>query len=170
MSDSLQPYGQEPPRLLSPWDFPGKITKVGCQVPLQGIFLPQESNQHLLNLLHWKVGSLPLAPPGKPFFGGTCPNSVKHTTFLCKYSLGSLVPKVAWVSFGDCEAGTCPQEESSQPLAFLIPGRFYRGRTSPHKHQQPLPWPSALVWARATLLSARLMLLKHSGRSLSASK
>ena len=94
---------------------------------------PQESNQHLLNLLHWQAGSLPLPPPGKPFFGGTCPNSVKHTTFLCKYSLGSPVPKVVWVSFGDSEA-TCPQEESSQPLAFLIPGRFYRGRASPSRY------------------------------------
>ena len=26
----LQPYGQEPNRLLSPWDFPGKNTGVGC--------------------------------------------------------------------------------------------------------------------------------------------
>ena len=28
-----------------------------------GIFLTQESNPHLLGLLHWQVGSLPLAPP-----------------------------------------------------------------------------------------------------------
>ena len=31
---------------------------------LQGIFL-QGSNPHLLCLLHWQAGSLPLAPPGK---------------------------------------------------------------------------------------------------------
>jgi len=31
--------------------------------PLQGIFPTQGSNLHLL---HWQVGSLPLAPPGKP--------------------------------------------------------------------------------------------------------
>ena len=33
---------------------------------LQGIFLTQGSNPHLLCLLHWQAGSLPLAPPGKP--------------------------------------------------------------------------------------------------------
>ena len=34
-----------------------------------GIFLTQESNLHLLSLLHWQVDSLPLSPlspPGKP--------------------------------------------------------------------------------------------------------
>ena len=33
---------------------------------LQGIFLTQGLNLHLLCLLCWQVGSLPLAPPGKP--------------------------------------------------------------------------------------------------------
>ena len=33
---------------------------------LQGIFLTQGSNPCLLHLLHWQVGSLQLAPPGKP--------------------------------------------------------------------------------------------------------
>ena len=31
-----------------------------------GIFLMQGSSPHLLCLLHWQLGSLPLAPPGKP--------------------------------------------------------------------------------------------------------
>ena len=33
---------------------------------LQGIFPTQGSNPHLLCLLHWQAGSLPLAPAGKP--------------------------------------------------------------------------------------------------------
>ena len=33
---------------------------------LQGIFPTQGLNPHLLCLLHWQAGSLPLAPPGKP--------------------------------------------------------------------------------------------------------
>ena len=33
---------------------------------LQGTFPTQGSNPHLLCLLHWQAGSLPLAPPGKP--------------------------------------------------------------------------------------------------------
>ena len=36
---------------------------MGCHAFLQGIFLTQRSNPLLL---HWQVGSLPLAPPGKP--------------------------------------------------------------------------------------------------------
>ena len=64
MSNSLQP----------PW-------AVVCQAPLsmgfsrqeywsglpcQEIFPTQGSNPHLLSLLHWQAGSLPLGPPGKP--------------------------------------------------------------------------------------------------------
>ena len=52
-------------RLLYPWYSPGKNTGVGCHALLQGIFPMQGSNSHLL---HWQVGSLPLAPPGKPIF------------------------------------------------------------------------------------------------------
>ena len=34
--------------------------------PSAGIFLTQGSNPCLLRLLHWRAGSLPLVPPGKP--------------------------------------------------------------------------------------------------------
>ena len=44
---------------------------MGCHALLQGTFLiqgwnPQGLNPHLLLLLHWQVGSLPLPLPGKP--------------------------------------------------------------------------------------------------------
>ena len=35
VSDSLQPHGLQPTRLLRPWDFPGKSTGVGCHCPLR---------------------------------------------------------------------------------------------------------------------------------------
>ena len=38
----------------------------GLTCPLQGIFMTQGLNLHLLYLLHWQAGSLPLAPPRKP--------------------------------------------------------------------------------------------------------
>ena len=63
--NSLRPHGPSPARLLCPWDFPGKNTGVGCCFLLQGILLIQGSDPHFLSLLHWEVGSLPLAPPGK---------------------------------------------------------------------------------------------------------
>ena len=43
-------------------------TGVGCHELLQGIFLIQGSNPHLLSLLHWKEGSLPLVSLEKPLF------------------------------------------------------------------------------------------------------
>ena len=39
MSDSLPPYELSPARLLSPWDFPGKSTGVGCHCLLREMML-----------------------------------------------------------------------------------------------------------------------------------
>ena len=47
-------------------DCPGKKIEVGCHALLQGTVLTQGPNLHLLGLLHWQVGSLPLMPPQKP--------------------------------------------------------------------------------------------------------
>ena len=52
VSDSLQPHGLQPTRLPCPWDSPGKNTAVGCHFLLQGIFLTQGSDLHLLCLLN----------------------------------------------------------------------------------------------------------------------
>ena len=49
LSDSLRPHGLWPSRLLCPWDSPGKNIGVGCHFLLQGIFLMQGSNLHLLH-------------------------------------------------------------------------------------------------------------------------
>ena len=49
------------PRLLCPWDSPGKNTGVVCQALLQGIFPTQGSNLALLRLRHWQADSLPLS-------------------------------------------------------------------------------------------------------------
>ena len=55
-------------RLLCPWDFPGKNTGVGCHGLLQGIFLTQGSNLHLLLILYCQVSSfttnVPWEAPG----------------------------------------------------------------------------------------------------------
>ena len=41
-------------------------TGMGYRALLQGVSLIQGLNLHVLRLLHWQTGSLPLAPPGKP--------------------------------------------------------------------------------------------------------
>ena len=61
MSDSLWPH-QAPVSM----GFPGKNTGVGCHFLLQGIFPTQESNSHLLCLLHYRQILLPAEPLGKP--------------------------------------------------------------------------------------------------------
>ena len=51
MSNSLQPHGLGPARLLHLWNSPGQNTAVDCHFLLQGILLTQGSN---LGLLHCK--------------------------------------------------------------------------------------------------------------------
>ena len=64
VSNSLQPHGLQPARLLHPWDFPGKNTGVGCHFLLQRIFPTHGSN---LGLLLCRQTLLPSEPPGKYF-------------------------------------------------------------------------------------------------------
>ena len=52
------------PRLLFPWNFPGKNTGVGCHFLLQGIFLTQGLNP---SVPHWQADSLPLSHQGSSF-------------------------------------------------------------------------------------------------------
>ena len=50
VSNSLQPHGLQPARLLCPWDSPGNSTGVGCHALLQRIFPTQGSNPSVLHL------------------------------------------------------------------------------------------------------------------------
>ena len=43
MSNSVQPHGLQPTRLLHPWDSPGKITGVGCHFLLQCMKVESEN-------------------------------------------------------------------------------------------------------------------------------
>ena len=79
MSGSFATMNCKPTRLLWPWDFPDKSTRVGCHFLLQGIFLTQESNPRLLLgrwiLYHWTTGEAPdlyiLSSWNKPSFRGS---------------------------------------------------------------------------------------------------
>ena len=57
------PMDHSLPRLLCPWDSPGKDTRMGCHFLLQEIIPTQGLN---LRLLDWQVGSLPLCHLGSP--------------------------------------------------------------------------------------------------------
>ena len=56
------PMDCSPPGSSVHEDSPGKNTGVGCYALLQGIFLTQGSNPHLLHHLHWQASSSQLAP------------------------------------------------------------------------------------------------------------
>ena len=62
ISNSLQPDGLGPTRLLCPWDFPGKNTGVGSHPLLQRIFQAQGLEPGSPAL---QADSLPSEPPGK---------------------------------------------------------------------------------------------------------
>ena len=62
----FDPMDYSLPGSFCAWDFPGKNTGVGCHFLLQGIFLTQESNLHLLRLLHRQAEFLPLPHLGSP--------------------------------------------------------------------------------------------------------
>ena len=65
-SNSFQPHGLQPARLLCSWNSPGKNTRVGCHALLQGIFPTQGSNLHLFCSLHWQTDSIPLSHQRSP--------------------------------------------------------------------------------------------------------
>ena len=66
VSNSLRTHGLQPGRLLCPWDFLDKNTRVGCHFLLQGIFPIWGSNLNILHLLHWQGDSLPLSHQRSP--------------------------------------------------------------------------------------------------------
>ena len=73
------------PRLLCPWDSPGKNTGVSCHFLLQRIFPTQGSNPGLPPL---QVDSLPSEPQRKPTdltdMNNRIPNNWNHPTYLFK--------------------------------------------------------------------------------------
>ena len=90
MSNFFWPHRLSPDRLLCPWDFPDENTGMGCHFLLQGIFPTQGSN--FLNLPHWQADSLPLMPPGKPWF------LLVDISHLVSTSLSSLIRSTALIS------------------------------------------------------------------------
>ena len=110
MSNSLQPHGLKPTRLICPWDSPGKNTGVGCCVLILGAFLTQGSNPHLLGLLHWQTGSLPLVPLGKP---------ILPPLPLC-IPICLSAPKPSGTSFLWANASSCPLSSWSSQMLFPL--------------------------------------------------
>ena len=69
-------------RLLCPWDPPGKNTRVHCHTLLQGIFLTQGSNLHLLCFLNCRRIFFTTEPPRKPQTAFN-PSQIHHNCHSC---------------------------------------------------------------------------------------
>ena len=93
------PMGCSPPGSSVHGILPGKNTGAGCHFLLQGIFPTRESNPLLLYLLHWQVGSLPLAPPGKPRLHNPLEKpQIANPWLLSQACLCARCTRAAWLS------------------------------------------------------------------------
>ena len=110
------------PRLLCPWDSPGKSTGVGSHALLQMFSSTQGSNPHLLQ---WQVDSLPLSPEGSP-----CIKAASNNVF----------PWAARRGGGSSELHQHPQR------CLLLSGSSRtRGPTSNSKSQVQLGCPQSIL-------------------------
>ena len=102
-----------------------RMLELGCHAPLQGIFPTQGSDQCLLHLLHWQVGSLLLMPPGKPriclyvyscwgFPGGSVGKGSACQCRRCGFNLW--IRKISW-------------RRASQPTPVFLPGESHGQRS-----------------------------------------
>ena len=84
----------------------------GCHALLQGIFPTQGLNLYLLCLLHWQVGSLPLAPLGKPLH-------LRFSSVQCSHSVvsDSLRPHGLQHARSPCPSPTPGVYPNSYPLS-----------------------------------------------------
>ena len=113
-SDSLQPHG--PARPLCPWDFLGKNTGVSCHLLLQGFFLTQGSNLHLL---HWQADSLPLSHLGPQINGSFWQSEEQVMSWLEKYKLyGWVLGKYKGFKYRSCRTGLV--WKSTQRMVWLV--------------------------------------------------
>ena len=124
MANSWPPFELEPARLPCPWGSSGKSTGVGCHFLLQGIFPTQESNLHLLCLLHCRQMLYPLSHQRSP----------KAATLQLKFENKN---KFSWIlNFFKGWNGKC--------YIILVLPQLKREKSSRTKKGEPSPMPGAV--------------------------
>ena len=111
MSDSSQPHGLQPTRLLRPWDFPGKSTGVGCHQATHVQFLGRELRS-LFRTAHCCL-------PEISFFGASVSGGTSGKEPTCQFRRGRrlgfdpCVRKILW-------------RKAWQPTPVFLPGESHR--------------------------------------------
>ena len=82
---------------------PGNDTGVDCHTLLQGIFPTQGQNSHLLCLLHWQAGSLPLALPRHL---GKCAEGEATRKIFLLFHISSSIMQISHIH----NVATCPHD------------------------------------------------------------
>ena len=134
--------------------FPRQEYWSGLLFPPPGIFLTRGLNPHLLHLLYWQAGSLPLVPPGKPQWLALCDMTNAWLYRIPVHHRDGWEGQL-WLQGRDCR-GTGRVLRRFPPASFSVP--FYTdGR-----------WLSA--WSRRTSFKASLYqphcsIIKHVSQS-----
>ena len=86
--------------VLSPWDFPGKNTGVGCHCLVQEVFRTQGSNRGLLHCRHILCGlshqeSFPFV-----FHSSSLSQSLPSSTFIYKYRCRKMIVQCSFFNCG----------------------------------------------------------------------
>ena len=133
VSYSLRAQGLQPSRLLCPWDIPCKITGVGCQFLLLGIFPTQGSNTHLHCRRFFTT-----EPPGKSSAQvhacvcakllpscPTCCNSMDHSPPGCSVHGISQARILEWVALLPSRGSSQPWDRTCECCNSCTAGRFF---------------------------------------------
>ena len=129
------PMDGSPPGSSVHGDPPGKNTGVGFHALLQGIFLTQGLNPCLLCLLHWQVGSFPLALHGNLMEYNLLKKEKEKAESLCYTTdcwLSGVLQAPPW---------NCPGKKTGVGCHFLFQGIFLTQGSNPcHLHWQMDSW------------------------------
>ena len=100
------------------------LTGVGCRFLLKGIFPTEGSYPHLLCLLHWQAGSLPLVPPGDGLVTKPCLTLVIPWTVACQAPLARILQAriLEWVAISFSRGSSRPR---NQTQVSRIAGRWF---------------------------------------------
>ena len=108
VSNSLQPHGLQPTRLLCPWDFPGKSAGVGCHCLLH---IPSWDNPKVNN------GPWVIIRCQYRFISCSSPGSSDHGILQARI--------LEWIAISSSRGSFQPREQTRSPESPALARGFY---------------------------------------------